>query len=67
MERKYPPIPTDDDRPMFCPSCKTTHPTVPLEGVPNQSLRACSFCGGDFWDDLNHAVPTTILEEGDTE
>jgi predicted nucleic acid-binding Zn-ribbon protein len=34
-----------------CPKCGT--PSVPFEGVPNQSLRGCPNCGHDWWENLN--------------
>lgn len=50
LKRHYPRVNGDDDRSLYCPDCECIHPTVPMENVPNQTLRACSFCGRDIWD-----------------
>jgi len=33
-----------------CPVCGS--PSEPLEGVPDQQLRACPMCGYEWWEDL---------------
>lgn len=33
-----------------CPECGT--PSVPFEGVPDQSFRGCEKCGHEWFEDL---------------
>lgn len=45
-----------------CPECG--EPSVPLENVPDQSLRGCSNCDHSFWEDLTLPVRKTESDGG---
>lgn len=48
------------DHTMECPECGETVRTVPAEGVPDQTLRACPKCDAVFWQEIGPRYPWTL-------